>query len=388
MSPTVFESTEKTEPLFTSWSDVDSDHIDDDLDIATAAAIEESWQEQEARELKAAIEASRQTRDADILQSQGAGPSHPRIDSQWEESDELESPHAPIQLPLTPPAKNNHMAIASASKNGVNVGAPHRVEHFTSIDKTEERRGAITPPSSSNAKETEAPRPALIDTSKFFSISPPLSPKEPIAKPRTTSITSHPLDRPLSLPVVKNEEPAELISAIAGGSQPQEAITVEDDADEDMEEVDLELDSEDKLGANKPYDIPPLVPDEQLKDEAVSQAMDMDEDEEFFGDWSRSPSPKPREMGTSDQEGLDPAHDTNMEERDWDAAHEVDVEGEEGEFARFVSQVNGKDLDTVRGEIEMEIKELHKAKKNHQRDSEEITQQMVAQIMVCLMLQA
>jgi hypothetical protein len=87
--------------------------------------------------------------------------------------------------------------------------------------------------------------------------------------------------------------------------------------------------------------------------------------------------------GTSNPEGLDQRDNTNMEtERHWDAAQEVDVEGEAGEFARFMSQVKGKDLDTIRDEIDMEIKELHKAKKNHQRDSEEITQQMIAQIMV------
>jgi DNA excision repair protein ERCC-5 len=113
----------------------------------------------------------------------------------------------------------------------------------------------------------------------------------------------------------------------------------------------------------------------------------MDVDEEFYEDWSRSPSPGNRPLpGTveaSNSEALDRGDDDNVEmARDWDAAQEVDVEGEAGEFARFMSQVKGKDLDTVRDEIEQEIKELHKAKKNHQRDSEEITQQMVAQIMV------
>ena len=67
---------------------------------------------------------------------------------------------------------------------------------------------------------------------------------------------------------------------------------------------------------------------------------------------------------------------------DWDAAEEMDVQAEEGEFARFLSQVKGKDLSSVRKEIDDEIKALNEQKKVAMRDSEDITQQMVSQIMV------
>lgn len=68
----------------------------------------------------------------------------------------------------------------------------------------------------------------------------------------------------------------------------------------------------------------------------------------------------------------------------WDAAHEMNVAEEEGEFARFAAQVRGRDLDTVRQEIDHEIRELNKQRKAAMRDSEDITQAMVAQIMVRL----
>ena len=45
-------------------------------------------------------------------------------------------------------------------------------------------------------------------------------------------------------------------------------------------------------------------------------------------------------------------------------------------------QVKGKDIESVRREIDQEIKELNKQKKNAMRDSEDITQQMISQIMV------
>ena len=89
---------------------------------------------------------------------------------------------------------------------------------------------------------------------------------------------------------------------------------------------------------------------------------------------SRTPSP------SHERQDLRPSLPAIAEE--WDAAEEMDVQAEEGEFARFMSQVKGKDLSSVRKEIDDEIKALNKQKKVAMRDSEDITQQMVSQIMV------
>jgi DNA excision repair protein ERCC-5 len=67
---------------------------------------------------------------------------------------------------------------------------------------------------------------------------------------------------------------------------------------------------------------------------------------------------------------------------DWDPAHEIDPHAEEGEFARFMSKVKGKGIAEVRRELDDEIATLHQQRKAAMRDSEDITQQMVAQIMV------
>ncbi|KAF9451879.1 PIN domain-like protein [Macrolepiota fuliginosa MF-IS2] len=74
------------------------------------------------------------------------------------------------------------------------------------------------------------------------------------------------------------------------------------------------------------------------------------------------------------------------EEEHWDAAHEMDPHAEEGEFARFLSQVKGRDLGDVRKEIDDEIKVLNDQRKAALRDSEDITQQMISQIMTMLRL--
>jgi DNA excision repair protein ERCC-5 len=62
----------------------------------------------------------------------------------------------------------------------------------------------------------------------------------------------------------------------------------------------------------------------------------------------------------------------------------MDPDAEAGEFARWMSQVKGRDLEDVRKEIEQEINGLRKEQKTAMRDSEDITGQMIAQIMVSL----
>lgn len=95
-------------------------------------------------------------------------------------------------------------------------------------------------------------------------------------------------------------------------------------------------------------------------------------------EWSRSPSPAD-ELSTNDMSAVGRKTE---EEESWDAAQEMDPHQEAGEFARFISQMKGQDLDTVRDEIDEEIRELNRQKKAAIRDSEDITQHMISQIMV------
>ncbi|KAH7913580.1 hypothetical protein BJ138DRAFT_1177958 [Hygrophoropsis aurantiaca] len=125
------------------------------------------------------------------------------------------------------------------------------------------------------------------------------------------------------------------------------------------------------------YDsIPPLTNRPQAPEIA-------DSDDELSHDWSRSPSPVPIGGLTLENEVQ---HPSSTAAEHWDAAHEMDAHAEEGEFARFISQVKGKDLDSVRDEIDEEIRTLNQQKKAAMRDSEDITQQMISQIMLMLRL--
>lgn len=75
---------------------------------------------------------------------------------------------------------------------------------------------------------------------------------------------------------------------------------------------------------------------------------------------------------------------TAIPDEDWDAAQEMDPLAEESEYAQFMSQVRGRNLDDVRKEIDDEIRSLNQQKKVAMRDSEDITQQMISQIMVSM----
>ena len=106
----------------------------------------------------------------------------------------------------------------------------------------------------------------------------------------------------------------------------------------------------------------------------IPQDTDLNHDSDPLFIISRTPSP------SNEVQDLRPSLPPIAE--GWDAAEEMDVQAEEGEFARFISQVKGKDLGSVRKEIDDEIKALNEQRKAAMRDSEDITQQMVSQIMV------
>ncbi|KAI6108074.1 PIN domain-like protein [Pisolithus sp. B1] len=111
----------------------------------------------------------------------------------------------------------------------------------------------------------------------------------------------------------------------------------------------------------------------------TSEVTTVEDDNDSIIEWSRSPSP----AGAGVLPTLHP--EATMVE-DWDAAQEMDPQAEEGEFARFVSQVKGRDIEVVRHEIDEEIRILNQQRKAALRDSDDITQQMISQIMLMLRL--
>ena len=164
----------------------------------------------------------------------------------------------------------------------------------------------------------------------------------------------------------------------------------ESESDEDMEEVPVDetptataLNKPERpLARNSSSPTPPPPFQTEVSPEPiaspkpvadVSFAIQESIEETLFA-WSRTPSP------SGDMFASRPPSPPAAE--GWDAAEEMDPHAEEGEFARFMSQVKGRNMDDVRKEIDDEIKHLNQQRKAALRDSEDITQQMISQIMV------
>ncbi|KAF8907309.1 hypothetical protein CPB84DRAFT_1768873 [Gymnopilus junonius] len=173
---------------------------------------------------------------------------------------------------------------------------------------------------------------------------------------------------------------------------------VSSESDEDMDEVPIEVTAVNHfmvsaaIEANpREQSVPPTLsaqtPDFDLDElhqltppEPQKSSSPFETDDQIRGPLfvpSRTPSPTHE---------LESRPSSPVEPEDWDPAHEIDVHAEEGEFARFMSQVKGKDVDDVRREIDEEIEILNQQRKIALRDSEDITQQMVTQIMTMLRL--
>ncbi|KAF8969210.1 hypothetical protein BDZ97DRAFT_270879 [Flammula alnicola] len=177
----------------------------------------------------------------------------------------------------------------------------------------------------------------------------------------------------------------------------EDLIQATSESDEDMEEVPVDIQPSDGTLpepvplAKSPSPLPSHRVAEDTSDPAQTQpwtspsrhinsppsGFQDDSIEEPLFAWSRTPSPS---------RDVDIAPSPPGIAEDWDAAEEMDVHAEEGEFARFMSQVKGKNMDDVRKEIDEEITNLNRQRKAAMRDSEDITQQMISQIMIMLRL--
>ncbi|KIJ52582.1 hypothetical protein M422DRAFT_776205 [Sphaerobolus stellatus SS14] len=127
------------------------------------------------------------------------------------------------------------------------------------------------------------------------------------------------------------------------------------------------------------------APPQRSPKRVTIQDIPSEDEDEPLEDWERSSSPIPDpfqpESSTQGKKDNQTAQDEH-----WDAAQEMNIIAEEGDFAQFVSQMKGQDLDAARQEIDEEIRDLNKQKKVAMRDSEDITQHMISQIMLLLRL--
>jgi DNA excision repair protein ERCC-5 len=382
---------QRAQPLFVPDSDegLSMSPAADDDDTIMQLALQESLESQEKADLQHALETSRNDfqgrQPADATSTAGSSLGHEVYDGdELNVPGRLETALAIANAGPTPKSISMTRRLSSSFPEASMFKAPKlSIDHsFPSLDlsddgsleyldEVDEVKQAISPivntratPNTAHAPLGDIPLPTGAGESpraesveeQFGGVSDSDEDMEPV---------------PVSIPEKKLSTPTTPLGTPKPGdivSSPRRATKVHFDLDDDnlsIGRTSVAKTPPPESSAQNPTHEPVLVPEKS-------------EEEHVISDWSRSPSPVADSLFATET----PASKATTVEDSWDAAQEMDPHAEEGEFARFLSQVKGKDLDDVRREIDEEIKALNQQKKAAMRDSEDITQQMIAQIMV------
>lgn len=148
----------------------------------------------------------------------------------------------------------------------------------------------------------------------------------------------------------------------------------------------VEVNTDNEISGQTDYDVdlddievdtPATENDAEADFPTAAYHSESDDDEAI--PWSRSPTPAERNAtGDSSMQtiGSEPVSDGEM--------NAAEMEQEEDDYARFISQITNRDLNEVRTEIDDEIRILNQQTKAALRDSDEITQSMVVQVQTLL----
>ncbi|KAH9002926.1 PIN domain-like protein [Lactarius hatsudake] len=369
----------KTQPLF----GFDEDEVlplaqtTDDDDPTLQLAVQESLESQEDADLRRALEASR---DESQWPAEGSTSTVSGLDvsetvaSEASDGDEL---NVPGRLETA-------LAIANAGPTPKSISMTRRLSSLPQTSYFNAPKLLIDPISPSPDPTEDSPLEYLDNVEEVAratspAVASPTTPKGdpglPRGAPALTTTNESPQAEPLeelSGAVSDSDDDMELVPSDLGSADRRTVASGRVHFEDDVLSTGRASVAAASSESHSPHSLhQPIIPDSEPSDE-----------EKVISDWSRSPSPVADALSaTETATSKAPAVDDS-----WDAAQEMDPHAEEGEFARFLSQVKGKDLDDVRREIDEEIKTLNQQKKAAMRDSEDITQQMIAQIMVMLRL--
>ncbi|KAI0766735.1 hypothetical protein BC629DRAFT_1583625 [Irpex lacteus] len=351
-------SAKSTIPLFVA-EESDEDPVEtldpqEADEVQLAIAIQQSLEDQETDDLRAAVEASKVDARRRPVYS-GASGSNTGASTSRVTLDRVDLP----QTPRVQRSETNHSETTREDPYAVDsdddlYASPSRLETALSIGNAVPRKPSTTVPNSRPEEpQSDFGVPVLLLPSDDEGPSEIAEAKsdsdedmEEVAVVQAN--TSHAVSTPEV--VATQDEPAP-----SPRIEPQ-SIEVSD-SEEDLEEVVPPVTT-----IKTPLPLPASVQQDPVADQV-----------EVLSD---TPSKSPR---AAEQKPVE-------QHEDWDAAQEMDPHAEEGEYVQFMSQVRGKNLEEVRREIDEEIKALNQQKKIAMRDSEDITQQMISQIMMMLRL--
>jgi hypothetical protein len=240
--------------------------------------------------------------------------------------------------------------------------------------------------STATSSATAAP-PTLPPTSFARVVSPPLPP--PAA--------AHNL-----FPELAFNSPAALPTPLPPLEKAQEAIEVEGEMAALREDLaaDGRSPSPTPVFAQSPS---PIVPPPAEKEDEVMYFDDLGkaattsgekplsagkttEPEEFFSDWSRSPSPPPRRRsGSAASDSLFLPADSDEDDDEEAAEAAAQLAREDEGYANMVAEMRQERLEKVRTENEREVERLKKQKQTEMRNADGITRGMAGDIKVSLL---
>lgn len=399
----------KTKALFAPEVE-DANHtemlvVEDDLDPELLSAIQESLEDQESEQLRQAIEASkveasRRRRVADIPGSNaGASSSRHTLDTVV--------PRTPARPSTSGSHQDAHVPDYARDPDDDLYASPTRLETALSIGNAGPKKqwsSSISKKQDETADDDFGTPTLLVPVDEHTSTASTPAVSQPsdgadseddymeevdVAMPSATLSVSYDAttssavpgdvsstalkERTVSIPVSSDEEDMEEIIPTAYASSSAR-----------MASPTSNLAAPRSLHSPRPNGTSPALSDRSLTEESEKESrlpqLPAGPDESLSGDsdeerWSRPASP------TTDH-GTGAAQQAKIDE-DWDAAQEMNPQAEENEYAQFISQVRGRNLEEVRREIDDEIRILNEQKKIAMRDSEDITHQMISQIMVC-----
>ncbi|KAJ3893282.1 hypothetical protein GG344DRAFT_43649 [Lentinula edodes] len=292
----------------------------------------------------------------------------------WEEDEELAFA---IQESLE--YSNVHTSMgASSSRTQVPFEMSQETGHQDTPRGTGSRSRLETALSIANASASRSSdhEPVRSSTSfgqPFLLRSTPISGPVVESKSRVSSITTS--DTVSNVSAGLNQLPSQSPSHIENNHSYMIVPPLSSEDEDDMEEISMRNSLTTRADASPPPDEPTIMSTSELDSELNPGTHQM-----TISPLESSPPEKPPSEHDRSRPPTPPL------DEDWDAAHEMNPDAEEGDFAQFVSQVKGRNIDDVRREIDAEIASLDQQRKNAMRDAEDVNQQMVTQIMMMLRL--
>ena len=301
------------------------------------------------------------------------------VDEALEEIQDLDTPAAPVEHTTPPHVPDPTRQVES--RNGLSSNA-------SAVPAQPANKVSAVNVDAGTAKPRTVPHPP---TNAVGGPSRPVRPPPMVQQPPSTDRSLMTLTRPQAQATLSREDrykspdldhddplPEDLRMSHRRTVDPLLAYTRRDDDDESLSDLQPA-----RSRSASSENLERMEHDDEEEAE-TDRGEEEEQDETGSIRWSKSPSPRPKsrpQLQTGESGESIPIDEEDGDDIDMTAG---DMVAEEDDYARFLASIKNRDLNEVRTEIDDEIRVLNAANKVAMRDSDEISQAMIAQIQVSL----